>query len=311
MTSWQKPDVIITHESDLDGFLSGLLLQRLASIMFGETPRLEAWNNLAWPTRQLRERVMWVSDMTFEKRLDQSGWLIVDHHQFAKPPSQATLIHDANKSASLLAYELCKSNSISSPVLDRLVHLSNVADLFLTDDPDFDLACDYANLVKTYGFWPLHQLIEGEPERLLDHPLLKVIKVKREIEDPIGYAWSKQHIQKITAELGYVETVVGNTNLIVHKLIDDPQVPYSTLVTIYRRSNGVVLVSLRSSTGDAIKIADRLKGGGHPNAAGASLPRSVANVQDGVDYLRRFLNPESNPGNNLNIMGSAFDGLKL
>ena len=41
MTALPKPEVIITHESDLDGFLSGLLLQRLAKHLFGAEVRLE------------------------------------------------------------------------------------------------------------------------------------------------------------------------------------------------------------------------------------------------------------------------------
>ena len=36
--SWDnKPEVIITHESDLDGLLAGVLLQRLAKKLFGTT----------------------------------------------------------------------------------------------------------------------------------------------------------------------------------------------------------------------------------------------------------------------------------
>ena len=39
--SLPKPDVILTHESDLDGLLSGLLLQRLARKIYGATVRLD------------------------------------------------------------------------------------------------------------------------------------------------------------------------------------------------------------------------------------------------------------------------------
>ncbi len=35
MTELSKPEVIITHESDLDGLLAGVLLQRLAAKLFG------------------------------------------------------------------------------------------------------------------------------------------------------------------------------------------------------------------------------------------------------------------------------------
>jgi hypothetical protein len=49
------------------------------------------------------------------------------------------LVHDLTKSAGLLCYELCRLHEIGTPALDRLVHLNNVADLFLEDDPDLSL----------------------------------------------------------------------------------------------------------------------------------------------------------------------------
>ena len=164
MTDLSKPEVIITHESDLDGLLAGVLLQRLAKKLFGATVPLEAYHYNQWKQRDPRERAGWVADFTFEPRLDKPEWVVIDHHVTDAAPKYASLIHDVNKSAGLLCYELCKENGIQSPALDRLVHLNNVADLFLEDDPDFVIATDYANLVKIYQFWNLHTLIGGEIE---------------------------------------------------------------------------------------------------------------------------------------------------
>ena len=75
-----KPEVIYTHESDLDGLISGLLLQGLAERLFQFKPRLLAFHNQSWKQRPLNERAAWVSDMTFESRLDKPNWLVVDHH---------------------------------------------------------------------------------------------------------------------------------------------------------------------------------------------------------------------------------------
>lgn len=292
MDTLPKPDIILTHESDLDGFVSGLLLQRLARKIFDADVRLESYHYNNWKMRELREKSGWVCDFSFEPRLDKAGWLLIDHHTTELQPKSAQFIHDVTKSAGLLCYELCKQHGLGSPELDRLVHLNNVADLFIEEDPDFALANDFANLVKTYQFWNLHALIEGQLERLLDHPLLEVMAVKRRIEDPLGYAWSKNNVIALSASVGYVDTVVGNTNLIVHQLLEKQATPYPVLVTLFRKANNTVVASLRSRNGEALKIAEKLQGGGHVNACGATLPRSVRNIPDAIDYLRQLLNPE-------------------
>ncbi|MCU0771249.1 MAG: DHH family phosphoesterase [Verrucomicrobia bacterium] len=291
MIDLPKPDVILTHESDLDGLVAGVLMQRLAHTLHGEDVPLEAWNYNGWKQRPMSERRAWVTDLSFEPRLDRTGWVIVDHHTTLTQPQQATLIHDVEKSAGLLCYELCREAGLGSPELDRLVHLNNVADLFLARDPDFVLASDYANLVKTYQFWNLHDLLDGRIERLLEHPLLEVMAVKRRIEDPIGLEWSLNNIHTITPEVGLVEMTVGNTNLIVHQMLEQKLTPFKVLITLFKKSNGLMIASFRSANGEALKVAGRLQGGGHANAAGATLPRSARNLHDAADYLRRALNP--------------------
>jgi oligoribonuclease NrnB/cAMP/cGMP phosphodiesterase (DHH superfamily) len=302
-----KPDVILTHESDLDGLVAGVLLQRLARKLFGEDIRLEAHHYNNWKQREPRERAAWVTDLNFEARLDKPDWVIIDHHATEAPAKSAHLIHDLNKSAGLLCYELCQQHGLGSPALDRLVHLNNVADLFLQDDPDFDLANDYANLVKVYQFWNLHALIEGQLERLLDHPLLEVMLVKRRIENPLGFAWSRDNVSQITPTVGCVDTIIGNNNLIVHELLEKKATPYPVLLTLFRRTNGVVIVSLRSRGGEALKVAEKLQGGGHANACGATLPRAIKNVADAIIYLREVLNPKKDAP--LNTLESIFDSI--
>jgi oligoribonuclease NrnB/cAMP/cGMP phosphodiesterase (DHH superfamily) len=305
-----EPEVIYTHESDLDGFVSGLLLQSLADQLFGTKPRLLAFHNQNWKQRPLNERTAWVADMTFESRMDKATWLVVDHHPTEVKPKAARLLHDVSKSASLLAYELCGEHGYKTPTLDRLVQLSNVADLFLPDDPQFVLATDYANLVKIYGFWNLIELIEGNLERLVDHPLLEVMEVKRRIENPLGFEWSKSRVSRLGPNVGYVDTVVGNVNLIIHQMLDEKTTPYSVLLTLHRKGNGVVVASMRSRNGDALKVAERLHGGGHPNAAGATLPRSVQNVGDAIEFIRRALNPREEEEAGFATLEEAFASIE-
>lgn len=289
--SLPKPEVIITHESDLDGLISGVLLQRLAQKLFGEPVRLEAYHYNFWRQRELRERSAWVTDFGFENRLDRLNWAVIDHHPTDVAPRNALLVHDICKSAGLLCYELCLKHGLGSPELERLVHLNNVADLFLENDPDFVLAGDYANLVKHYQFWNLHALIGGRIESLIDHPLLEVMAVKRRIEDPIGYSWSCQNVTEIAPTVGLVDTVVGNNNLIVHQMLEQRATRFPVLVTLFKRANGAVIASLRSRNGEAIQAAGKLQGGGHANACAATLPRSVKTFADATSYLKQVLNP--------------------
>jgi hypothetical protein len=306
-----RPDVILTHESDLDGFVSGLLLQRLAKRLFNADVPLEAYHYNNWRLREPREKAGWVCDLSFEPRLDKPNWTIIDHHATDAQPKSAQLIHNVEKSAGLLCYELCQENGLGSPALDRLLHLNNVADLFLEDDPDFAVANDYGNLVKTYQFWNLHTLIEGQLERLLDHALLEVMAVKRRIEDPLGFRWSKEHILEIIPTVGFVDTVIGNTNLVVHQLLETEATKYPVLITLFRKANNTVVVSLRSRNGQALKMAEKLQGGGHANACGATLPRSIRNIPDAIDYLRTALDPTPKKDAPLNSLDSLFSKAEI
>jgi hypothetical protein len=308
MTALPKPEVIITHESDLDGFLAGLLLQRLARHLFGETVPLQAYHYNFWKTRDLREKSAWVTDFTFETRMDKPDWVVIDHHVTGVAPQHARLIHDVTKSAGLLCYELCQANNLGSPVLDRLVHLNDVADLFLEKDPDFTVAGDYASLVKCYQFWNLHTVLGGDLEKLLDHPLLEVMATKRRVEDPIGMEWSRQHILELSPTVAFVDTVIGSSNQIVHQLLESGATKYPVLVTLFRRSNSI-FASFRSRNGDALQVAVKFQGGGHANAAGAILPKSVRTIEDGLDFVQKALNPKPVAGNLTNLE-SLFAGFE-
>ena len=309
MTALPKPEVIITHESDLDGFLSGLLLQRLAKQLFGETVRLEAYHYNFWKQRDLREKSAWVADLTLETRMDKPGWVVIDHHVTEVIPKNALFIHDLTKSAGLLCYELCQAHGLGTPALDRLVHLNDVSDLFLEEDPDFTLAGDYASLVKCYQFWNLHTVLKGEPEQLLDHPLLEVMAVKRRIEDPIGREWSRTHIMEVSPTVGFVDTLIGNSNQIVHQLLESGATKYPVLMTLFRRSNSI-FASFRSRHGEALPIATKFQGGGHANAAGAILPKAVRTIEDGIEFVQKALNPKP-AVNNLNNLEGLFASVEF
>lgn len=308
MDSLPRPEVILTHESDLDGFVAGHLLQRLARKLFGAEVRLEAWNTQAWRQRAPREKSAWVCDFTFESRLDRPDWLVIDHHPALVQPAHARLIHDSNQCAASICYALCRENGLQSAALDKLVGLTDVGDLFREEHPDFSESQDYAALLKTYPFWNLSRLVGGELEALIDHPLLQVVRVRREVEDPLGYEWSRSRVVSLGGGVGWVDVVVGNSNLIVHRMLREPGCPYRVLLTLSRKASTGVVVSLRSLNGEALPIARRLQGGGHPNAAGATLPRGVQGIAEAVDYLRSILDPKPVVARPLE---DAFTGLSL
>ena len=309
MSDLPQPQVVITHESDLDGFVSGHLLQRLANHLFDQQTLLQAWNYTNFERRPLRENCAWVCDLNFSKRMDRDNWLIVDHHQTDVDPQRARLILDHSKSASLLCYELCKEHGLGNEKLDRLVHFTNVGDLFLTDDPHFTESIDYGSLIKQYMFWNIAKLIEGDLESLVDHPLIEVIATRRRIENPIGYEYAKAHITPLSDTVAMIESPIGDTNAVVHQMLTEEITPQPVILTAVTR-NRSVSVSLRSRNGEALPVAKLLQGGGHPNACGATLPQTVQRIPDAVDYLKKTLNP--NPGGDgLGSLGDALEGLKV
>ena len=109
--------------------------------------------------------------------------------------------------------------------------------------------------------------------------------------------------------IGFVDTVVGNNNLIIHRLLEEGSTPYPVLITLFRRANGVMIASIRSRNGEALKVAERLQGGGHANASAATLPRSVKSQNDAIHYLRQILNPRTD--GSLNSLEALFESLEI
>jgi len=305
MSDLPQPEVVITHESDLDGFVSGHLLQRLANHLFDQKPKLQAWNYTNFEKRPFREDSAWVCDLNFSKRMDRENWLVVDHHQTDHEPQNARLILDHSKSASLLCYELCKEHGLGNEKLDQLVHFTNVGDLYLTDDPQFTEAIDYGSLIKQYLFWNIAKLIGGDLESLVDHPLLQVIRTRREVENPLGYEFAKAHLTPLSDTVAMVESAVGDTNAVVHRILEEGLTPHPVILTASTFSRSVS-VSLRSRNGEALLVAKLLQGGGHPNACGASLPKTIQRIPDAVEYLKKTLNPKPG-GDGLTNLGELLD----
>jgi nanoRNase/pAp phosphatase (c-di-AMP/oligoRNAs hydrolase) len=77
--------------------------------------------------------------------------------------------------------------------------------------------------------------------------------------------------------------------------------PHPVLATLFKKGNGAFIVSFRSRNGEALKVAAKLDGGGHPNASGTTLPRSVNDHEAAAEYIRQRLNPTL-PGSSLNGM---------
>ena len=76
----------------------------------------------------------------------------------------------------------------------------------------------------------------------------------------------------------------------------------------YRLGEVVVDLPARSVSrnGEALPIAKLLQGGGHPNACGASLPKTIQRIPDAVEYLKKTLNPKPG-GDGLANLGDLLD----
>jgi hypothetical protein len=62
-----------------------------------------------------------------------------------------------------------------------------------------------------------------------------------------------------------VDTVIGNNNLIVHQLLEQQAHAVSGLAdSLFRRPNGLIIASLRSRNGEALKVAEKLQGADTP-----------------------------------------------
>ena len=75
-----------------------------------------------------------------------------------------------------------------------------------------------------------------------------------------------------------------------------------------KQQYNVVIASFRSRNGEALKVAEKFQGGGHANASGAMLPKSIRNLSEAVEYLRTVLNPKR--GAPLNNLESLFAGIE-
>ena len=105
-----------------------------------------------------------------------------------------------------------------------------------------------------------------------------------------------------------MDTVIGNNNLIVHQILEQEATAYPVLLTLFRRANGAIIASLRSRNGEALKVAEKLQGGGHANASGATLPRSIKTIPEAVNYLKQVLNPKKDaPLNSLESLFASLD----
>ena len=97
----------------------------------------------------------------------------------------------------------------------------------------------------------------------------------------------------------------------MHQLLERGATPYPVLLTLLRRPSGMVIASLRSRNGEALKVAEKLQGGGHANACGATLPKSIRTIPDAINYLRQILNPLPRKETQLNSLESLFNSIEI
>jgi len=53
----------------------------------------------------------------------------------------------------------------------------------------------------------------------------------------------QENVTEISPTVGFVDTVIGNNNLIVHQIMEQQASAYPVLITLFRRSNGAIIAS--------------------------------------------------------------------
>ena len=55
--------------------------------------------------------------------------------------------------------------------------------------------------------------------------------------------------------------IIGNNNLIVHQMLEEKATPYPVLLTLFRRTNGIIIVSRSQQAG--VEGRGKIASGGH------------------------------------------------
>ena len=108
----KRPSLIYTHEADLDGFMSGLILNMVSKVLFKKGSSIRYINYDTMDKIEFRPNdAIWISDLNFpvlNLKPQKNRIFIIDHHKWEQNPidEQVTYLHDTTKSATLQCFEL-------------------------------------------------------------------------------------------------------------------------------------------------------------------------------------------------------------
>lgn len=269
-----EPTVIYTHRDDLDGLLSGMLAQRLAFAIFGKSIPVRA---ISYGDIQLvdAKNPAWFTDLCPEREelTTNPENSFFDHHHWDEMPTGPSYIEDSEeKSAAGVVASVLESIAPQfmrglTPVIDMV----QAGDLHKIDDEQYGTARDLQYLFNLLGFDAMWYRFAMDPGALLTAPELPTLRERRTRDDLEGWNQCHESLKK-TSWGGVVTFTVGDWVTVMDR-VSRELLGGKTVARLARKDDGFE-VRVLSTDGSALKVAEALGGGGHPNAGGAMIPFS-------------------------------------
>ena len=321
----KRPSLIYTHEADLDGFMSGLILNMVSKVLFKKGSSIRYINYDTMDKIEFRPNdAIWISDLNFpvlNLKPQKNRIFIIDHHKWEQDPTdeQVTYLHNTTKSATLQCFEVLEYvvNELENSTEKRkyknivesireLVRLTNIGDVFIqSNKEDLLKARSYSRFfienIKPNLETP-HLVLGCKPKEVLysiynNSAYLNYNKTfRKNLEQDLSLYREQLKDKSNEIKPGIFNVIYekGDYSLIFNILLEENPNIKAILTAIKNPNTGKWSLSVRSRDGkSAYYIANKyFGGGGHPNAAGAGFPDKFVNENIVSQDLWYYINDQ-------------------